>query len=131
MQLRVRQEEAQAVLADEQLNLAHRLCAYAVCVSSGVEFFGKGTEVPRVDDETADLDRLDVLHFGHFFVLADGGVVHPHFTGVLGLIKLDDARRLLDGDSGNFEFILQVAPTPKSYNIIYNFVFFDHLRISG
>lgn len=97
-------------------------------MACGVEFFGEGAEVPRVHDETTDLDGLDVLHFRHFFVLADGGIVHSHFTGVLRLVELDYTGRLLDCHSSHFEFILQVDRRKKSYNSIYNFVFFDNLR---
>lgn len=66
------------------------LWIYTVGVACRVELFGKGTEIPCVDDKTTDLDRLNVFHFGHFFVLADGGIIHSHFTGMFRLIKLDN-----------------------------------------
>lgn len=100
-------------------------------MACGVEFLGEGTEVPRVHDETTDLDGLDVLHLRHFFVLADGGIVHSHFTGVLWLVKLDYTGRLLDCHSSHLEFILRVDRMKKLYNSIYNFVFFDNLRNIG
>lgn len=111
--------------------IAKRLDAYTVGVACGVEFFGEGTEVPCVHDETTDLDGLNVFHLRHFFVLADGGIVHSHFTGMLRLVKLDNTGCLLDCDSGHFEFILQVDRSTKLYNSIYNFVFLDNLRNIG
>ena len=87
-------------------------------MACGVEFLGEGTEVPRVHDETTDLDGLDVLHLRHFFVLADGGIVHSHFTGVLWLVELDYTGRLLDCHSSHLEFILRVDRI-LSFSIIY------------